>query len=190
MPISAVWAGESVNPSALMPPNSPPLVQAATSGGTPFRLNLHYHDVGHSLLVGPTGSGKSVAICLFAANGSGIRMPRSSLSTKGIRSTPYAKRRAADSMTSAKAACHFSRYGISKIQRSSLGVPNGLRRSCVCRTYGLARRNAKRFIGRFANSLKLLAQADPHGTRSQPSGRKSEGRPPALCDRWSIGADA
>jgi type IV secretion/conjugal transfer VirB4 family ATPase len=67
MPISAVWAGESVNPSALMPPNSPPLVQAATSGGTPFRLNLHYQDVGHSLLVGPTGSGKSVAICLFAS---------------------------------------------------------------------------------------------------------------------------
>jgi type IV secretion system protein VirB4 len=67
MPISAVWAGEGVNPSALMPPNSPPLVQAATSGGTPFRLNLHFQDVGHSLLVGPTGAGKSVAIALFSS---------------------------------------------------------------------------------------------------------------------------
>ena len=67
MPISAVWAGEAVNPSALMPANSPPLVHAATSGGTPFRLNLHYQDVGHTLLVGPTGSGKSVSICLLAS---------------------------------------------------------------------------------------------------------------------------
>src|SRR5215472_5985570 len=67
IPIFAVLAGESANPSALMPPNSPPLVQAATSGGTPFRLNLHFQDVGHSLLVGPTGAGKSVAIALFSS---------------------------------------------------------------------------------------------------------------------------
>ena len=67
MPISAVWAGESVNPSALMPPNSPPLVQAATSGGTPFRLNLHFQDVGHSLLVGPTGAAKALPSALFSS---------------------------------------------------------------------------------------------------------------------------
>jgi type IV secretion system protein VirB4 len=40
MPISSVWAGESKNPSALMPPNSPPLLYAATQGGVPYRLNL------------------------------------------------------------------------------------------------------------------------------------------------------
>ena len=34
MPISAVWAGEKTNPSTLMPPNSPPLLYAATHGGT------------------------------------------------------------------------------------------------------------------------------------------------------------
>jgi type IV secretion/conjugal transfer VirB4 family ATPase len=67
MPIASVWAGERMNPSALMPPKSPPLVYAATGGGTPFRLNLHYQDVAHTLIVGPTGSGKSVLMALLAA---------------------------------------------------------------------------------------------------------------------------
>jgi type IV secretory pathway VirB4 component len=67
MPISAVWAGEKTNPSALMPANSPPLLYAATQGGTPYRLNLHDHDVGHTLIVGPTGAGKSVQLALFVA---------------------------------------------------------------------------------------------------------------------------
>ncbi len=67
MPVSAVWAGEKTNPSALMPPNSPPLLYAATQGGTPYRLNLHDNDVGHTLIVGPTGAGKSVQLALFVA---------------------------------------------------------------------------------------------------------------------------
>jgi type IV secretion system protein VirB4 len=67
MPISSVWAGESKNPSALMPPNSPPLLYAATQGGVPYRLNLHDYDVGHTLLIGPTGAGKSVSLALFVA---------------------------------------------------------------------------------------------------------------------------
>ena len=67
MPIASVWAGEKVNPSALMPKDSPPLIFAATSGGTPFRLNLHYQDLGHTLLVGPPGSGKSTAMALTVA---------------------------------------------------------------------------------------------------------------------------
>ena len=67
MPISAVWAGEKANPSALMPPNSPPLIYAATQGGTPYRFNLHDNDVGHTLIVGPTGAGKSVLLALLVA---------------------------------------------------------------------------------------------------------------------------
>lgn len=67
MPISAVWAGEKKNPSCLMPPNSPPLLYAATQGGVPYRLNLHDYDVGHTLLIGPTGAGKSVSLALFVA---------------------------------------------------------------------------------------------------------------------------
>jgi type IV secretion system protein VirB4 len=67
MPISAVWAGEPTNPSALMPPNSPPLIYAATQGGTPYRFNLHDNDVGHTLIVGPTGAGKSVQLALLVS---------------------------------------------------------------------------------------------------------------------------
>lgn len=32
--------------------NGPPLLVAATDGATPFRLNLHHGDVGHTLIVG------------------------------------------------------------------------------------------------------------------------------------------
>ena len=33
----------------------------------PYRLNLHDYDVGHTLLIGPTGTGKSVSLALFVA---------------------------------------------------------------------------------------------------------------------------
>ena len=67
MPISSVWAGEKKNPSSLMPLDSPPLLYAATQGGVPYRFNLHDLDVGHTLLIGPTGAGKSVSLALFVA---------------------------------------------------------------------------------------------------------------------------
>ena len=54
-------------PSPLFPPNSPPLLYGATSGSTPFRLNLHVGDVGHTLIFGPTGAGKSTLLALIAA---------------------------------------------------------------------------------------------------------------------------
>jgi type IV secretion/conjugal transfer VirB4 family ATPase len=74
LPITAVWAGSQRNPSALMPPNSPPLMYAATSGATPFRLNLHVSDVGHSLMVGPPGAGKSTLLGALTAQW--FRYPR------------------------------------------------------------------------------------------------------------------
>ncbi len=63
LPLSAVWAGEPHNKHL----NGPPLLVAATDGATPFRLNLHHGDVGHTLIVGPTGAGKSVLLGLLAA---------------------------------------------------------------------------------------------------------------------------
>jgi type IV secretion system protein TrbE len=63
LPLSAVWAGEPYNKHL----NGPPLLVAATDGATPFRLNLHHGDVGHTLIVGPTGAGKSVLLGLIAA---------------------------------------------------------------------------------------------------------------------------
>ncbi|MBN8646421.1 MAG: transporter [Caulobacterales bacterium] len=67
VPLSSVWAGRENNPCPFYPTNSPPLLHAATSGTTPFRLNLHIGDVGHTLIFGPTGAGKSTLLGLIAA---------------------------------------------------------------------------------------------------------------------------
>jgi type IV secretion system protein TrbE len=62
MPVSAVWAGPETNRHL----NGPALMMAETRGSTPFRLDLHVGDVGHALIVGPTGAGKSVLLSLLA----------------------------------------------------------------------------------------------------------------------------
>ena len=67
LPTTAVWAGLRINPSPLMPVNSPPLFYAATGGATPFRFNLHVGDLGHSLMIGPPGAGKSTFLGFAAA---------------------------------------------------------------------------------------------------------------------------
>jgi type IV secretion system protein VirB4 len=67
LPTTSVWAGLKENPSALMPKHSPPLLFAATGGATPFRLNLHVSDLGHTLVVGPSGTGKSTLLGLIGA---------------------------------------------------------------------------------------------------------------------------
>ena len=67
LPVTSVWPGLATNPSPFFPPKSPPLLWAATAGSTPFRVNLHDSDVGHTLVLGKTGSGKSVLLALLAA---------------------------------------------------------------------------------------------------------------------------
>ncbi|PSJ36300.1 conjugal transfer protein TrbE [Allosphingosinicella deserti] len=62
MPLSAVWAGPDSNRHL----GGPPLFYAHSSGSTPFRLSTHVGDVGHMLVVGPTGAGKSVLLALIA----------------------------------------------------------------------------------------------------------------------------
>ena len=57
-----------------MPKHSPPLLFAATTGATPFRVNLHVADLGHTLMCGPSGAGKSTALGLIAAQW--FRYPR------------------------------------------------------------------------------------------------------------------
>lgn len=63
MPVSAVWAGEARNKHL----KGPPLLYARTNGSTQFRLSLHVGDVGHTLVMGPTGAGKSVLLNLIEA---------------------------------------------------------------------------------------------------------------------------
>lgn len=62
IPISAVWAGPERDEHF----NAAPLFYARTEGSTPFRFSLHVGDVGHTLIVGPTGAGKSVLLALMA----------------------------------------------------------------------------------------------------------------------------
>jgi type IV secretion/conjugal transfer VirB4 family ATPase len=60
LPLHSIWAGETYSSSAsLLPPHSPPVFYAATTGKTPFRWHMDVADVGHALLLGPTGAGKS-----------------------------------------------------------------------------------------------------------------------------------
>jgi type IV secretion system protein VirB4 len=63
MPTSAVWAGPAKNNHL----DAPALMMTATDGATPFRLDLHAGDVGHTMVVGPTGAGKSVLLATLAA---------------------------------------------------------------------------------------------------------------------------
>ncbi len=66
LPLSTIWAGEKHNPNDKFPPHSPPLMMAATEGSTPFRVNFHVSDVGHTAILGPTGTGKSTLLQLAA----------------------------------------------------------------------------------------------------------------------------
>jgi type IV secretory pathway VirB4 component len=62
MPVSAVWAGPERNDHL----DGPPLIVTRTDGATPFRLVTHIGDVGHTLVVGPIGMGKSVLLATLA----------------------------------------------------------------------------------------------------------------------------
>ena len=62
IPLSAVWAGPERDEHL----QAAPLLFGKTEGSTPFRFSLHVGDVGHTLIVGPTGAGKSVLLALMA----------------------------------------------------------------------------------------------------------------------------
>ena len=62
IPLSAVWAGPERDEHLA----APPLLFGKTEGSTPFRFSLHVGDVGHTMVVGPTGAGKSVLLALTA----------------------------------------------------------------------------------------------------------------------------
>lgn len=63
MPLSDIWPGQKRCEHL----SGPSLLYTRSDGATPFRLNLHVGDVGHTLVVGPTGAGKSVQLNMMAA---------------------------------------------------------------------------------------------------------------------------
>ena len=62
IPLSAIWAGPERDEHL----GAPPLLYGKADGSTPFRFSLHADDVGHTLVLGPTGAGKSVLLALMA----------------------------------------------------------------------------------------------------------------------------
>lgn len=67
LPMTAVWAGLDKHPCPFYPEGSGALLQARTDGATPYRLVLHSGDLGHTAIIGPTGSGKSTLVAILAA---------------------------------------------------------------------------------------------------------------------------
>jgi type IV secretion system protein VirB4 len=67
LPTSTIWTGLNQAPCPMYPPLAPALMHCVTHGSTPFRLNLHVRDLGHTFMFGPTGAGKSTHLALIAA---------------------------------------------------------------------------------------------------------------------------
>lgn len=67
LPTSSIWTGSAQAPCPMYPPQSPALMHCVTHGATPFRLNLHVRDLGHTFIFGPTGAGKSTHLAILAA---------------------------------------------------------------------------------------------------------------------------
>ncbi|WP_020565931.1 VirB4 family type IV secretion/conjugal transfer ATPase [Methylosarcina fibrata] len=68
IPTSTIWTGENAAPCPFYPPLSPALMHCRTTGNAPFRLNFHVRDVGHGIVFGPTGAGKSTFLGLTVAS--------------------------------------------------------------------------------------------------------------------------
>jgi type IV secretion system protein TrbE len=69
LPLTSRWSGPRDNPCRFYPPNSPPLLWGKTDGCVPLRVGTHIDppDVGHHLIVAPTGMGKSFLLNMMLA---------------------------------------------------------------------------------------------------------------------------
>ena len=65
-PTATTWRGEPTHPCSYYPPHSGPLLVTTTTGSTPFFLNTHVRDLGHFLLIGPSGNGKTYVLNAIA----------------------------------------------------------------------------------------------------------------------------
>lgn len=62
LPLSVPDNGDMISPNPLYGPQASSLMQVRTTGLSNFYLNLHEQDLGNSLIIGPSGSGKSVLL--------------------------------------------------------------------------------------------------------------------------------
>lgn len=68
-PLSAMWEGQKKNKFfEELGISGAPLMKCRTPERLPFYLNLHVDDVGHTIITGATGAGKSVLLNTIAAN--------------------------------------------------------------------------------------------------------------------------
>ena len=92
LPLSSVWPGDEYckHLSKCCGKPIPAVAQVETVGSTPFFLNIHVGDVGHSIVVGPTGSGKSVFLNFLASQFRSIPNARIYVFDKGASSRVFA----------------------------------------------------------------------------------------------------
>lgn len=62
IPLGADWDGDKINKHF----NQEALLYAESGLGSSFKFNLHIGDIGHTLILGPTGAGKSVLLATLA----------------------------------------------------------------------------------------------------------------------------
>ena len=68
IPLTSSWRGLPRNPNPYIEGgDAPALMRTRCAGGSAFDLNIHVGDVGHTLIFGATGSGKSVLLAMIAA---------------------------------------------------------------------------------------------------------------------------
>jgi len=66
MPLGNAWQGYETHPSNMYPDNAPPLFYVDTPTHGVFKSSLHWHDVGHTLILGSSGTGKSTLLLFLA----------------------------------------------------------------------------------------------------------------------------
>ena len=68
LPLTNPWSGNALCPSPLIERGAgPALMRVVADGASGFDFNIHVKDVGHTLIFGSTGSGKSVLLAMLAA---------------------------------------------------------------------------------------------------------------------------
>lgn len=108
LPTTSVWPGQHENPCDFYPAGSPPLMQTVTTGATPFRLNLHVGDVGHTLVFGPTGAGKSTLLATVLAQARRYRSrERPDGTTLPMTITAFDKGRSLYALCTATSGLHY-----------------------------------------------------------------------------------